>query len=158
MHMKHCNFLSVFIAVMFVAIVGINSSAQTVSGTLEDIAIVKGANVKGIIILNIPQELHVNSNKPNSEYAIPTSVRITAPGLKLGEIEYPEGKNKKFQFSDAELNVYEGEVSFPFSVTVPRNFRGSTLTVKAVVRYQACTDEVCYPPKNKEVVITAAVR
>jgi len=156
--MKHCNFLSVFIAVMFVAIVGINSSAQTVSGTLEDIAIVKGANVKGIIILNIPQELHVNSNKPNSEYAIPTSVRITAPGLNLGEIEYPEGKNKKFQFSDAELNVYEGEVSFPFSVTVPRNFRGSTLTVKAVVRYQACTDEVCYPPKNKEVVITAAVR
>jgi len=129
-----------------------------VSGSLEENTVMKGSSVKGTIVLNLPEELHVNSNKPNSEYAIATSIRITALGLKVGQVQYPEGKNKKFQFSETELNVYDGETAFPFTVKVPRSFRGKTITVKAVVRYQACTDEVCYPPKNKEIVLTAAVK
>lgn len=133
-------------------------AGQTVTGKFSDPSVSRGSAIKGTITLSIPEGLHVNSNKPNSEYAIPTSVRITAAGLKIGEIEYPEGKDRKFQFSESELNVYEGEVSIPFSITVPRGFRGTTISVKAVVRYQACTDEVCYPPRNKEVVMTAEVK
>ena len=156
--MKYRTYLSASLVTIFAAIAAVNASAQTVSGSLEENTVVKGSSVRGTIILDLPDELHVNSNKPNSEYAIATSIRITAPGLKVGEVKYPEGKNKKFQFSETELNVYDGETAFPFTVRVPRNFRGTTITVKAVVRYQACTDEVCYPPKNKEIVLTAAVK
>jgi DsbC/DsbD-like thiol-disulfide interchange protein len=156
--MKYQTSLSAFFIIIFAALVGNNAFAQTVSGSLEENAVLKGAKVRGKIVLDLPEELHVNSNKPNSEYAIATSIRITAPGLKVGEVEYPEGKNKKFQFSETELNVYDGQTAFPFTVTVPRNFRGTSITVKALVRYQACTDEVCYPPKNKEIVLTAAVK
>lgn len=132
--------------------------AQTVTGSLADAAVARGGTVKGHIVLSIPEGLHVNSNKPNSEYAIPTSVRITPEGFRVGPITYPDGTNRKFQFSEIELNVYEGEIIIPFTVTIPKAFRGKTLSVKAVVRYQACTDEVCYPPRNKEIVMTAAVK
>ncbi|MGB7201358.1 MAG: protein-disulfide reductase DsbD N-terminal domain-containing protein, partial [Pyrinomonadaceae bacterium] len=129
-----------------------------VSGSLGNGAVSRGATAKGSVVLSIPGGLHVNSSRPNSEYAIPTSVRVSGQGVRTGGINYPRGKNRKFQFSESVINVYEGRVSIPFTVTVPANFRGDTVRVRAVVRYQACTDEVCYPPKSKDVTITARVR
>jgi len=133
-------------------------SAQTISGSIGNGAVSRGASAKGAIILNIPGGLHVNSNRPNSEYAIPTSVRLIGTGVRAGGIAYPRGKNRRFQFAENSINVYEGRVAIPFTVTVPRNFKGNTVRVRATVRYQACTEEVCYPPKNKEVTLTARVR
>ena len=132
------------------------ANAQTVSGSIGTVA--RGGSVKGTITLSIPGGLHVNSSRPNSQYAIATSVRVTAAGAKTGAVSYPRGKNRKFQFSEDTLNVYEGTVSFPFNLTVPANFKGNTVKVRAVVRYQACTDEVCYQPTTKEVTLTARVR
>jgi len=130
--------------------------AQNVSGSIG--AVSRGGSVKGTITLSIPGGLHVNSSRPNSQYAIPTTVKVSAAGAKTSAINYPRGKNRKFQFSEDTLNVYEGTVSFPFTLTVPANFKGNTVRVRAVVRFQACTDEVCYPPKSKEITLTARVK
>ncbi len=149
---------SLFAIITFFAGGIFSVNAQTVSGSLGNGAVSRGATAKGSIVLSIPGGLHVNSSRPNSEYAIPTSVRVSGQGVRTGGINYPRGKNRKFQFSESVINVYEGRVSIPFTVTVPANFRGDTVRVRAVVRYQACTDEVCYPPKSKDVTITARVR
>ena len=45
---------------------------------------------------------------PRSEYAIPTTLRVTGNGVKVGAITYPPGENRKFQFSEEPINVYEG--------------------------------------------------
>jgi len=132
--------------------------AQTVSGSIGNGTVSRGSSAKGAIVLSMPGGLHVNSNRPNSEYAIPTTVRVTGTGVRAGRVTYPRGKNRKFQFAENSINVYEGRVSIPFTVTVPANFKGNSVTVRAVVRYQACTDEVCYPPKNKAVTLVARVR
>lgn len=149
---------SIFAIITFFAGGVFSVNAQTVSGTLGNGTVSRGATAKGSVVLSIPGGLHVNSSRPNSEYAIPTSVRVSGQGVRAGGINYPRGKNRKFQFSESVINVYEGRVSIPFTVTVPANFRGDTVRVRAVVRYQACTDEVCYPPKSKDVTITARVR
>lgn len=134
----------------------VSSNAQSVSGTLG--AVSRGGSVRGTVTLSIPGGLHVNSNRPNSEYAIPTSVRVSATGAKVSAVTYPRGRNRKFQFSEDTLNVYEGTVSFGFNLTVPAGFKGNVVKVRAVVRYQACTDEVCYPPKSKEITLTAKIK
>lgn len=154
--MKYRNILTYAFLILAIGITAAN--AQTVTGTLTDATVARGTTAKGTIVLTIPAGLHVNSNKPNSEYAIATKVTISGVGFKPGAIEYPEGTNRKFQFSESELNVYEGEIAIPFSIVVPRGFRGDALSVKAVVRYQACTEEICYPPKNKTITIVAAVK
>jgi hypothetical protein len=132
------------------------AKAQTVSGSVGTVT--RGGSTKGTVTLSIPGGLHVNSSRPNSQYAIPTSVRVSATGAKTGAVSYPRGRNRKFQFSEDTLNVYEGTVSFSFNLTVPASFKGNAVKVRAVVRYQACTDEVCYPPKSKEVTLTARVK
>ena len=146
-------------AIITVFAAGVSSvNGQTVSGSLGNGTVARGSKARGAIVLSIPGGLHVNSGHPNSEYAIPTSVRVSGQGVRTGDISYPRGRNKKFQFSEKMINVYEGRVSIPFTVTVPANFRGDVVRLRAVVRYQACTNEVCYPPKNKDVTITARVR
>ncbi|MDQ3132479.1 MAG: protein-disulfide reductase DsbD N-terminal domain-containing protein [Acidobacteriota bacterium] len=133
-------------------------NAQSFSGSIGNGTITRGGSSRGTIVMDIPGGLHVNSNRPNSEYAIATVVRVSGTGAKIGGISYPRGKSRRFQFSEDAINVYEGRTVFNFNVNVPANFKGNTVKVRAVVRYQACTDEVCYPPKNKEITLTATVR
>ena len=134
------------------------ASAQTVSGSIGNGTVARGASARGSIVLSIPGGLHVNSNRPRSEYAIPTTVRLSGTGVRVSAPTFPRGVNRKFQFSENVINVYEGTVRFPFTVNVPAGFKGDTVRVRAVVRYQACTDEVCYPPRTREVTLTARVR
>ncbi len=143
-----------------ITVVGVFSetNAQTITASVPGGAVIRGKATRATVLLSIPGGLHVNSNRPLSEYAIPTVVRASAGGARVGAVSYPRGKNRKFQFSDKMINVYEGRVLFTFPVTVPANYRGNTIKVDVNVRYQACTDEVCYPPRNKTVSVNARVR
>ncbi|MCY7375704.1 MAG: protein-disulfide reductase DsbD N-terminal domain-containing protein [Pyrinomonadaceae bacterium] len=147
---------SIFTALIFLAGGIYQTNAQDISGSIG--AVKRGGSIRGTIVMSIPSGLHVNSSRPNSQYAIPTSVKVSAVGAKVGSVSYPRGKNRKFGFSEDTLNVYEGRSAFSFNLTVPANFKGNVVKVRAVVRYQACTDEVCYPPKTKEITLTAQVR
>lgn len=147
-----------FLTLVF-AVSALETSAQTVSGSIANGTVAKGARARGTIVLSIPGHLHVNSSRPSSEYLIATSIRLSGgKGVRVSGVTYPRGVNRKFQFSETPINVYEGTVRFPFTVTVPANFKGNTISVRAVVRYQACTDEVCYPPKSRDITLTARVR
>ncbi|HUR98048.1 MAG TPA: protein-disulfide reductase DsbD domain-containing protein [Pyrinomonadaceae bacterium] len=151
---------SVFLAILFVSFCVFASGeagAQTVTGSIGNGSVERGAKARGNVVMTIPGGLHVNSSRPSSEYAIPTVVSVRGSGVKVTGITYPRGRNRKFQFSENPINVYEGRVNFPFSVAVPAGFKGSVVKVTATVRYQACTDEVCYPPKTKSVTMTARV-
>ena len=144
------------ISILFCA--GVSANSQTITGSIGNGTVARGASAKGSVVLSIPGGLHVNSSRPNSQYAIATNVRVSGQGLKTSTIRYPAGRNRKFSCSENEINVYEGRTVFPFSVTVPANYSGDSIKVRAVVKYQACTEEVCYPPKTKEVTLTAKVR
>ena len=151
--------IALFFAVGLFIIAGTAAvNAQTVGGSIGNGTAVRGRATQARITLSIPGGLHVNSNRPSGEYSIPTTVRLNGRGVKVSSVRYPRGKNRRFQFSNEPINVYEGRVTFPFTVTVPSDFKGSQIRITAVVRYQACTDEVCYPPTNKEVTLTARVR
>ena len=153
---RSISFLVLFFAFFIIAS---ESGAQTVTASLGNGTIERGDSARGRVVLSIPGGLHVNSSRPASEYAIPTVVTVRGPkGVRVSGVTYPRGANRKFQFSENLINVYEGKVTFPFTVTVPASFRGNTIRLNAAVRYQACTDEVCYPPRTKNVVVTARVR
>lgn len=145
-------FLSVFIFSIAECV-----NAQNISGSIGNGTVKKGSTARGVVILEIPDGLHVNSNRPNNQYAIPTTLRLYSKDINVGKVLYPRGKDKKFPFNEKPINIYEGKVRFIFSVKVPQSFKGKTIKVRAVVRYQACNDEVCFPPKEKEILLTAKV-
>lgn len=148
---------AIIFCALLLSVAAISADAQQISVGGSIGSVNRGGSVRGTVTMSIPGGLHVNSNRPGNEYQIPTSIRVTAVGAKVGGVTYPRGVSRKFGFSDGAINVYEGRKSFTFNLTVPANFRGNTVRVRAVVRYQACTDEVCYPPTSKTVTMTARV-
>ncbi|MEP6946804.1 MAG: protein-disulfide reductase DsbD domain-containing protein [Acidobacteriota bacterium] len=150
--------LAVLMVLLFTAGFATELRAQTVAGSIGNGSITRGKTVRASVVLSIPGGLHVNSAHPNSEYSVPTSVRATASGAKIGPVSYPRGKDRKFSFSENSINVYEGRTTFGFNVTVPAGYDGSSISVRVVVKYQACTEEVCYPPRTKEITLKAKVK
>ena len=93
---------------------------------------------------------HINSNKPSQEYLIPTVLKLDPPtDIAVGKITYPPGEEMSFQFApNDKLSVYSGEFAVvvsvrPLSTVLPGRyeFHGS-------MRYQACDNAACYPPKT----------
>ena len=155
--MRRRALIFILTSVIFGSMAAIARS-QTISGSITGGAVSRGAKARGVITMNIPSGFHVNSNRPSSQYSIATTVRISGSGVRSASVSYPRGRDRKFEFSETPVNVYQGTVTFPFSVNIPARYNGRSLKLRVVVHYQACTNEVCYPPKDKEISLSAAIR
>ncbi|MFZ0760716.1 MAG: protein-disulfide reductase DsbD N-terminal domain-containing protein [Candidatus Sulfotelmatobacter sp.] len=98
----------------------------------------------------VPPGYHINSNTPKSEFLIPTALRMDLPtDIILGEIQYPPGENKTFPFSPNEtLSVYSGDFTIAVAVHPLHSVVPGKYEMHGVLRYQACDNAACYPPKN----------
>jgi hypothetical protein len=93
---------------------------------------------------------HINSNTPKSEFLIPTSLKMDLPtDIILGKIEYPAGKDLSFPFSpDEKLNVYSGDFTIAVAVHPLHAVSPGKYIMHGVLRYQACDNAQCFPPKT----------
>jgi DsbC/DsbD-like thiol-disulfide interchange protein len=119
----------------------------------------RGRTVQAAIVIDIPGGYHVNANRPLGKYAIPTTLKIDAPrGVTVGFISYPRAIVRKLKAVNNEpLAVYEGRAILRFNVTVPANYQGGELVLRAHLHYQSCNDELCFPPKSQDVDLRIGV-
>ena len=98
----------------------------------------------------VARGFHINSNTPKSEFLIPTSLKMDVPtDVALGKIEYPAGKDVSFPFSPEEaLNVYTGDFTIEVTVHPLRSVVPGKYVMHGVLRYQACDNAQCFPPKT----------
>jgi hypothetical protein len=98
----------------------------------------------------VPAGYHINSNTPKSEFLIPTALKMDLPtDIILGKIEYPAGEDRSFPFSpDEKLSVYSGEFTIALGVHPLHSVVPGKYVMHGVLRYQACDNAACYPPKN----------
>jgi hypothetical protein len=98
----------------------------------------------------IPPGYHINSNTPKSEFLIPTALKMDLPtDIVLGKIEYPQGEDRAFPFSpDETLSVYTGDFTIALAVHPLKSVVPGKYVMHGVLRYQACDNAACYPPKN----------
>ena len=93
---------------------------------------------------------HINSNTPKSEFLIPTSLKMDVPtDIALGKIAYPPGQDVSFPFSpDEALNVYTGDFKITLIVHPLQSVVPGKYVMHGALRYQACDNAQCFPPKN----------
>ncbi|MEA2711138.1 MAG: uncharacterized protein QOF78_3739 [Phycisphaerales bacterium] len=91
---------------------------------------------------------HINANVASQDLTqdlIPTSIAV--PAAEISEIAYPPGEERKFEFADAPVRVYEGA----FTITI--RFKQPPPTAEKLtlrLTYQACDDTSCLPPITKQ--------
>jgi DsbC/DsbD-like thiol-disulfide interchange protein len=117
-----------------------------------------GRLISAALIIDIPPGYHLNAHEPISRFALPTKIEVQVPdGYKIGPISYPRAVVRKFSFTDERLGVYEKQAVIRFSLRIPSNEQQRTTTVKAILSYQSCSNEVCFPPKKQEAMVVFKV-
>ncbi len=118
----------------------------------------RGRVVQAAIVVDIPGGYHINANRLIGKIGVPTSLKVEAPGgIRVGPIIYPRPVVRKLKFSDERLALYEGRAVLRFNVGIPPNHGEGMTELRARLRYQACNDEVCFPPTTREVTLPIGV-
>ena len=99
----------------------------------------------------IAQGFHINSHTPKEDYLIPTVFSVPeSTGVRLASATYPDGADFTLPLDPAtKLSVYTGEFAIQTKLIAER---GNHL-VQASLRYQACDQNACMPPKTITVPI-----
>jgi len=128
---------------------GHKAPSVTVSDiTTPEIAQNKSGNVD--VHFRVAPGFHINSNTPKSEYLIPTALKLDTPtDIMIGRISYPDGKDMSFPFAPEEkLNVYSGDFTVALLIRPLRSVTPGKYAVHGTLKYQACDNAACYPPKT----------
>jgi hypothetical protein len=117
----------------------------------EQVTIPAGRPATIALHFRVAPGLHINSHTPSEPELIPAIFAIPAgSGVRLISAVYPPGTDFTLPLDPStKLSVYSGEFTLQARiVAAPGNH-----LVEATLRYQACDNNACMPPKT----ITAAI-
>jgi Disulphide bond corrector protein DsbC len=99
---------------------------------------------------HVQDPYHINSSQPLTEELIPTQLHFSLPPeVAFGKLQYPAGKLMSFPFDPStKLSVYSGDFVVKGIVMAPGQASSGTYTVHGELKYQACDNNACYPPKK----------
>ncbi len=117
----------------------------------EQITVPAGKASSVALHFRIAQGLHINSHSPKEEELIPTAFSIPeGSGVRLEQANYPSGTDITLPLDPkTKLSVYTGDFIIQARIVATA---GDHL-VEARLRYQACDNSACMPPKTITVPI-----
>lgn len=117
-----------------------------------------GAEFYAAVKMDIDEKWHVNAHIPTYDYLIGTELILKGKdGLEILGVGYPESVRYKFAFAEDELDVYEGVSYIYLHLRASRDLEPDDYTLEGTLRVQACDDDVCLAPGNKDVTIHVPV-
>jgi len=151
---------SYYIVIVIFLLVNTPSISQT--SDLVDILAEKVVSAEsrafGTVNIMIKEGYHIQSNKVDDEYIIPTKLDvIDNEFIQLIEIVYPEGKDFNLVGSDMILNVFDGEFEIKIKLRIDSQDVLGEYQLDAILHYQACDDKSCFAPKSIEFVIPVEI-
>ena len=117
----------------------------------EQVTVVAGKTSPVTLHFRIAPGLHINSHTPSEDYLIPTTFSIPeSADVRLDKAIYPSGADITLPADPkTKISVYTGE----FAIQVHIVSTAGNHLVEAKLRYQACNDSQCLPPKTIPVAI-----
>lgn len=156
-----------FLTFAVILLLGAAASAQAPVAAREFVTVAPvapvtvrmGSSAPMRITLHVHPPYHINSNKPLAEELIPTRVYFTPPeDVVIAKVQYPAGVLTSFPFDPTtKLSVYSGDVTVKAVVLPAPKAGAGTYTVHAEVKYQACDNNACYPPKRVPVAFDVKI-
>ena len=144
-----------FFLVAAFSLSAISASAQfrqptaELTPTIEQQVIRAGQNVTLVLSVELPDDIHVQSDQPRDPYVIPTLLSFTLPeGLTVEEITYPESTDFLLEDWDEPLAVFDHEFTIEVQLALDADLSPGEVVVPGSFLYQACDDRICFPPKT----------
>jgi hypothetical protein len=125
----------------------------------DEVDVRAGGSSEASVRLTIDSGYHVNANPPTFPYLKPTELAFKAqPPMSVGSVIYPSATTRKFEFADKPLAVYEGEAVIKVQVKVDKGAPQGKQNLSGKLRVQACDEEVCYPPGERDIMISVNIK
>ena len=119
----------------------------------------RNAMVQVRIPVMVDKGFHVNSNTPAEDYLIPLKLVFNpGGGLIGGDVVYPKPTLEKYDFGDQPLSVFTGNFDLVVKFQVAPDAPAGPGVKVGKLRYQACDNKACYPPKTIEVSVPYQVQ
>ncbi len=117
----------------------------------EQVSVPAGKPSELALHFSVAPGLHINSHTPTDEFLIPTTFSIpSSSGARLASATYPPGTVTTLPADPGmKLSVYTGEFVIRARIVA---MAGNHL-VEGQLRYQACDNNQCMPPKTIQVAI-----
>ena len=113
-----------------------------------------------VIILNVEvkEGYHIQANKVNDEFLIPTTVEIAAiKKIEVGKQLFPVAKKFKLEGTNDFLDVYDGSFEISIPLKTLRGIQKGKVYMQAKLRYQACDFKTCLFPKTIDFTIPLTI-
>ena len=135
------------------------ASIDVVKVSPEEVTISAGGSGVASVRVAIDKGYHVNANPPTFPYLKPTELIFKAtPSISISSVKYPGATTRKFQFAEKPLEVYEGEAIIKVDLKVNKGTPQGKQNLSGTLRVQACDEEVCYAPGEREIVIPVNIK
>ena len=123
----------------------------------EPVAAKVGTTIEVKLPLQLRESYHVNSDKPPDPYLIPLRLRWDSGPITVAEVVYPKPENRKVDFFAGLLPVFSGHFELLTRFKEPASVPPGLVNVTGKLRYQACNDRMCLPPKTIDVTVPVSV-
>jgi DsbC/DsbD-like thiol-disulfide interchange protein len=137
---------------------GVSTSAQfrrpvaELTPAVQKQAIQPGQTVTVELRVELPENIHVQSDKPRDPYVIPTLLTLTLPeGVTVEEITYPASTDFLLAGQQEPLAVFEREFTIEVRLALDADVSPGEMVVPGSFLYQACDDTVCFAPATAAV-------
>ena len=148
------NYIKLLLIAMFFIIQ--NTFAQF--GLKEDIVKIRliagqdkvqqGTLLKIAVEAEIENSWHINSDKPNDDFLIPSKIISLDEKFPAAKIVFPEAKNIELGFSDKPVSVFEGNILIGLLINIDKELPLGEYKIPVQFKYQACNDQSCMPPAS----------
>jgi hypothetical protein len=136
-----------------------SSTGYLTVGTTSKVVGSRNASVQAKIPVSVQTGFHVNSNKPSEEYLIPLKLTWTSTGsLEAGEVVYPKPSQEKYEFAEKPLSVLTGTFELVANFKVAGHASAGPGAAAGKLRYQACNNRACFPPKTVDVTVSYQIQ
>lgn len=125
----------------------------------QKVIVARQGDVAVALKLSMRPGYHANSDKPSEDFLIP--LRLTwdskAP-VEAVETVYPKAKLEKFEFTEKPISVVDGDFEIVTRFRRAPNAMPGPAFLSGKLRYQACNDKMCFPPKTIDVKVPLLVQ
>lgn len=135
-----------------------DKSKITAQVRLSHDKVMPGSVFFGLLAVTVQEGWHINSATPSDDKLVSTTVEVRKTRVVDSvSIQYPAAVERKFDFTDDVLEVYEGTIHILIRMEIQKSAKPGAYLIPATVSYQACNNSVCLAPAAVRVNIPIRV-
>ena len=117
----------------------------------EKLTVKRGATAEVKLKAQLQRGFHANSNAPADEFLIPLKLTWANQPLQTEQVNYPKPQFEKYAFSPNPVSVFSGNFEIATRFKAPPNANPGLAMMTGKLRFQACNNKECLPPRTIDV-------